>query len=78
MKKKDFYKDLLEYLELDETNLDETTNLKALEGFDSMSILSVIAFCDEKFGKKFTAQQLNAIITVKNLMELIGMEEFED
>ncbi|MFO7657444.1 MAG: acyl carrier protein [Bacteroidales bacterium] len=78
MKKEDFYKELLEYLELDVTNLNESTNVKALEGYDSMSILSVIAFCDEKFGKKFTAQQLNAIITVKDLMKLIGEVEFED
>ncbi len=78
MKKKDFYNELVDYLELEADNLSENTNLKTIEGYDSMAILSVIAFCDEKFGKKFTAQQLNTIVRVKDLMELVGLENFED
>jgi acyl carrier protein len=76
MKKSEFLEQLEEELELDE-ELSVDTNLKDLEEYDSLSVLSIISFVDENFGKKLTADQLNNITTVKSLMELIGMDNFE-
>jgi len=53
------------------------TNLKELEEYDSLSVLSIIAMIDEKFGKKIPGQNFQSITTVKSLMELIGIENFE-
>ena len=78
MKKQDFFKELAEYLEFENVNFTEKTDLTSLDGFDSMAIMSLIAFCDEEFNKKFSAQQLQNITTVRSLIELIGIELFED
>jgi acyl carrier protein len=76
MQKDDFIRKLKEELELQHDNLKETTNLKQIEGFDSMSIMGIISFVDEHFSKRLTAQQLAGITTLRSLMELIGMEHF--
>jgi acyl carrier protein len=78
MKKKDFYKDLIEFLEFEPVELAEDTELKSLDGYDSMAVMSLIAFCDEKFSKKINAQQIQNLTTVGSLMEFLGKEQFED
>jgi acyl carrier protein len=77
MEMQDFLAGLKDVLEFDKIELKEMTNLKELEGFDSLSIMTIIAFADERFGKKLTATQLASITTVRSLMELIGLERFE-
>ena len=78
MKKKDFYKDLIEFLEFEPVELEESTELKSLDGYDSMAVMSLIAFCDEKFSKKINAQQIQNLTTVGSLIEFLGKEQFED
>lgn len=77
MEKIQFYDSLKEIFEIDET-LDQNTNLTDLPEFDSLSKLAIIAFVDENFSKKITAEQLNSITTVNSLMETIGIENFKD
>ena len=77
MKTTEFLSGLKDVLEIDHSDLNENTNLKELEGFDSLSIMTIIAFVDEAFGKKLKAPQLASITTVQSLMELIGRENFE-
>ena len=48
-----------------------------LKDFDSMSVMSLVAFADETFGKPLTADKLQGMATVKDLMALIGLEQFE-
>jgi acyl carrier protein len=78
MKTQEFVEKLAEALELEQNELTIDTNFKSLEVFDSMSIMTIIAFTDEHFSKKFTAKELNLLTTVKSLKELIGIENFSD
>lgn len=77
MKKKDFFSALIESLDLDVSEITEETNLKDLEDFDSLAIMALIAFADEKFRKTFNPNDLASITTVKDLMDLIGNNNFE-
>ena len=74
----DFIDKLKEALEFEEIEITESTNLKQIEGYDSMSVMTIIAFVDENFSKKLTAQQLASITTVKSLKDLIGLDSFSD
>jgi acyl carrier protein len=77
MKKQDFYDELIEFLEFERVELTEDTVLKSLDGYDSMAVMSLIAFCDEKFAKKINAQQIQNLTTVGSLMDFLGREKFE-
>jgi acyl carrier protein len=80
MKKEEFFKSLQDVLEIDEAiALTESTDLKNTKHFefDSIAIMTLVAFIHDKFKRKFTAVQINNITTVKSLMELIGPEHFE-
>lgn len=77
MKTSVFLEKLQEELEEDEI-LTLDTNLKSLESYDSMSLLTIIAFVDENFNKKIDTKQFKDIETVSNLMDVIGKENFEN
>ena len=76
MKKDDFCKDLAEMLEIDES-LTADSDLSKIEEFDSLAIMSIIAYADQKFAKKINGQALSGITTVESLMAAIGSECFE-
>ena len=76
MKTQEFIEKLKEALEFDEVDLNTETNLKSIENYDSMSIMTIIAFVDEHFSTKLTAQQLASISTVRSLIDLIGQGHF--
>ncbi|MFA5615022.1 MAG: acyl carrier protein, partial [Methanoculleus sp.] len=72
-----FLTELAELIEIeDELSLD--SNLKDYEEFDSMAIMSLVAFVHKNFGKQYNARQLNQIDTVESLVELIGKESFTE
>ena len=77
MKKNDFFQELVECMEIEPVDIDEDTVFRDLEDFDSMAVMSIVAFADEKFGETLTAEQLKNMKTVRDLMELIGMDHFE-
>lgn len=66
---KDFNIDLAELLEVDVVT--DQDNLKDFEAWDSLTILSIIAFCDEKFKVTLSAREINDAITVEGLKTLI-------
>jgi acyl carrier protein len=75
MTKTEFFKDLENKLELSDP-ISSDTNLKELEEFDSMAVMSLVAYIHKTFGKQFNARQLNNITSVQSLIELIGPEVF--
>ncbi|GEN68921.1 MULTISPECIES: phosphopantetheine-binding protein [Chryseobacterium] len=77
MKTSVFLEKLQEELEEDQA-LTLDTNLKELESYDSISLLSVIAFVDENFNKKIDTKQFKDIEKVSDLVDIIGKENFED
>jgi acyl carrier protein len=78
MKKSDFYHKLIGFLELEIDELHEDTEFASIDGYDSMAVMSLIAFCDEFFNKKINAQQIQNLTTVGSLIEFLGKEQFED
>ena len=79
MKKKDFIKGLKEALEIEDEDQEITleTNLKELEEYDSLSVLSIIAMIDKNFGKQIPSSDFIKIATIKSLIDLIGKEYFQ-
>lgn len=75
MKTSEFTKQLADLLEI-EDDLSLETNLKDYEEYDSMAIMSIVAYIHKNFGKQFNARQLNQIDTVKSLIDLIGHDSF--
>ncbi|BAP29251.1 uncharacterized protein CHSO_0214 [Chryseobacterium sp. StRB126] len=72
-----FLEKLQEELEEKQT-LNQETKLKDLENYDSISLLSVIAFVDENFNQQLDPDQFKNMETVSDLMSIIGLENFED
>ena len=77
MNTQDFLLKLQEELE-EEVTLQPETNLKSLESYDSLALLTIIAFVDENFNKKVEAKHFKDIKTIDDLMIVIGKENFED
>ncbi len=71
----EFLAQLADLIEI-EDKLSLDTNLKDYEEFDSMAIMSLVAFVHKNFGKQFNARQLNQVETVESLVELIGKDSF--
>ncbi|MGE8555230.1 MAG: hypothetical protein ACN6OB_15025 [Chryseobacterium jejuense] len=66
-------------VELDEKQtLSQETRLKDLENYDSISLLSVIAFVDENFNQQLDPDLFKNMETVSDLMNIIGQENFEN
>ena len=76
---RDFFDKLKEELEFEEEiELSLETRFGDIESYDSMSVMVMIAFIDENFGKKLSSQQFLAIKTGQDLIDQIGLENFED
>lgn len=71
MTQQTFMQELAELIEI-ETDLSLESNLKDYEEYDSMAIMSLVAYIHKNFGKQFNARQLNNIDTVQSLVDLIG------
>ena len=81
MKKKkteDFINEFKEALEIEDEDQEITvkTYFKDLEGYDSLSVLSIIAMIDKNFSKQIPSSEFVRVVTVGNLIELIGKEPF--
>ena len=79
IKTEDFINELKDALEIEDEDQEITleTNLKELEEYDSLSILSIIAMIDKNFSKQIPSSDFLKITTVSSLMELIGKEYFQ-
>lgn len=75
MKKDEFILGLGEELEI-ETTLENTTNLKDLDEWDSMAAMVLIGFVSNEFGVTLNADDLKEITTIDSLIERIGLDKF--
>jgi len=78
MNKNEFFLELKSVLEAEDVELKENTVLRDLEQYDSLAILGIIAFIDEKFNKRLSAENFGKVTSVQSLMTLIGEERFEE
>lgn len=79
MKTEDFINELKDAIEIEDEDQEITleTNLKELEEYDSLSVLSIIAMIDKYFGKQIPSSDFIKITTIKSLIDLIGKEYFD-
>ena len=79
MKTEDFINELKDVLEIEDKDQEITleTNLKEVEGYDSLSVLFIIAMIDKNFSKQIPSLDFIKITTIKSLMDLIGKGHFE-
>jgi acyl carrier protein len=78
MKRTDFINEICEYCEFENEDFTLDTQLNSINEYDSMAILSIIAFIDERFRTKLTSKQLQNLSDFKSVIEFIGVEKFED
>lgn len=62
---------LEEMFECEEGSLKETTLLKDIEDWDSMTKLSLIVLIDDEFGKKVSGEEINNLNSVKDILNLM-------
>jgi acyl carrier protein len=65
-----FKKDIAELLEVD--SVLETDELKNFDAWDSLTILSIIAYADEKYKITVSANELNSLRTIHELEALFS------
>ena len=63
------FRDLLD--ESVQTELNESTEFRNLKSWDSMSVMTLIGFYDEKFSIELNAEKLSSCITINDLYNLI-------
>ncbi len=76
MKLSEFLAELTEMLEVEEEVTAETS-LEDMEEYDSLAIMSLIAFIDEKFDMTASGETLGELKTVADLISLIGPENVD-
>ena len=74
MNQDDFFSELADILEVD-TEVSAKTLLKDTEEYDSLAIMSLIAFLDENFEMAVSGEVLVEIKSVKHLIGLIGKDK---
>jgi len=72
MTKEEFIEELKDILELEEENIEMETPIS----LDSLSILSVIAFLDENYSKKATAEELRDVGNLRDIANIAGVDNF--
>lgn len=69
MNMENFEASITELLEVD--NIEMNDELSSFEAWDSLTILSIIAFCDDEFKVTLSAEEINNSKTINGLKELI-------
>ncbi len=78
MKKQEFVNSLTIYCEFEGGPFEIMTEFNTVGGFDSLAVLSIIAFIDEQFNKKISGEEIGKLINFNSLIELIGIDQFEN
>jgi acyl carrier protein len=60
-----------EIIEADEGTLNEDMNLKEIENWDSMAVISLIVMIDDKLGKKVSVSQIKDAKTVGDILNIM-------
>lgn len=62
---------IAETLDTDQNNIKPDAELKSIEEWDSMGVISTIAMLDRKFGKILSAEQIEELKTVQDILNLM-------
>ena len=63
---------MAEILEVD--SVDQADELKSFDTWDSLTILSIIALCDETYGVQLTADDIEGSLTIGGLNDLLTVK----
>ncbi|MEG1913195.1 MAG: acyl carrier protein [Cloacibacillus sp.] len=63
---------IAETLDAEQNNVKPETELKSLEEWDSMGVISTIAMLDRKFAKVLSAEQIEELKTVQDILNLMA------
>lgn len=73
MTQQEFISELEDILSLETGELTVESNLKEIEDWDSLAIISVIALMDKKIGKKVDVQSIKECVVVADLLDAAGI-----
>ncbi len=59
---------LADLFELDESELDPSMELAAMDTWESMTMLSLIVLMDDECGKRLTSDDIKTFVTVQDVM----------
>lgn len=62
---------IAETLDADASNIKPEVELKSLDEWDSMGVISTIAMLDKKFGKILSAEEISELKTVQDIINLM-------
>lgn len=68
-----FEKDMCEILEVDSFNLSD--ELSSFDAWDSLTVLSIISYCDTSYGINISADTINECVTLNDLQNLISAKK---
>ena len=72
MEIEEFFESVIEILEIqDSSSINESTNFKELDEWDSLTALSTISMVDEEFGVTITNKDLKSVETLGELYDLV-------
>lgn len=63
---------IAETLDIEAEELKPEIELKSLEEWDSMGIISTITLLDRKFGKVLSLDEISGLKTVQDILSLMG------
>ena len=59
-------------LDADKANIKPEVELKTLDEWDSMGVISTIAMLDKKYNKVLNAEQIDQLKTVQDILDLMA------
>ena len=75
MKRKEFLVSFAEIVEIPAGTLNGTEDLDSLENWNSLAVISFIAFADERLGTAVSNAQLSNCKTVDDVARLLGVQD---
>jgi acyl carrier protein len=73
MNRPEFYQRLAEILDVEEVKAEDT--LKDFDEWDSLSVLSVLAMADSKYGIAIRAEEIRSVVTAADLAGLVEAKQ---
>jgi acyl carrier protein len=77
MTKNEFIELFAERLQIANTDLNIDTRLDSLDEWDSWNKLALMGLVDETFQVNLSANDLQKIVTIQDLINIIGINKFE-
>lgn len=75
MTKQDFIEELKDIMEIDQLSDDQPLN--EIDEFDSLAVMSIVAFSFSNFHKKLSGNDIKNAKSVNDLITLIGVENIQ-